>query len=93
MTSDHVKDGSVARFVLNVVVVELTNDGDLIRSNDSVSVSMFIYDPFGGIESLGILCGTVGRGRAGCCRVLCPAWPTCQPSRYPKLVSLKTCKL
>ena len=32
VTSDHVKDGSVARFVLNVVVVELTNDGELIRS-------------------------------------------------------------
>ena len=48
----HVKDGSVARFVLNVVVVELTNDGELIRSNDGVSVSMFVLDPFGGIESL-----------------------------------------
>ena len=42
VTSDHVKDGSVARFVLNVVVVELTNDGELIRSNDGVSVSMFV---------------------------------------------------
>ena len=52
VTSDHVKDGSVARFVLNVVVVELTNDGELIRSNDGVSVSMFVLDPFGGIESL-----------------------------------------
>ena len=45
VTSDHVKDGSVARFVLNVVVVELTNDGELIRSNDRVSVSMFVLDP------------------------------------------------
>ena len=52
VTSDHVEDGSVARFVLNVVVVELTNDGELIRSNDGVSVSMFVLDPFGGIESL-----------------------------------------
>ena len=52
VTSDHVKDGSVARFVLNVVVVELTNDGDFIRSNDRVSLSMFVLDPFDGIESL-----------------------------------------
>ena len=52
VTSDHVKDGSVARFVLNVVVVELTNDGELIRSNDGVSVSMFVLDPFVVIESL-----------------------------------------
>ena len=36
VTSDHVKDGSVARFVLYVVVVELTNDGELIRSNDII---------------------------------------------------------
>ena len=38
VTSDHVEDGSVARFVLNVVVVELTNNGELIRSNDGVGV-------------------------------------------------------
>ena len=31
VTSDHVKDGSVALFVLDVVVVELTNDGEFIR--------------------------------------------------------------
>ena len=42
------KDGSVARFVLNVVVVQLTNDGELIRSNDRVSVSVFVLNPFGG---------------------------------------------
>ena len=52
VTSDHVKDGSVVRFVLNVVVVELTNDGELIRSNDRVSVSMFVLDLFGAIKSL-----------------------------------------
>ena len=34
VTSDHVKDGSVARFVLNVVDVKLTNDEELMRSND-----------------------------------------------------------
>ena len=52
VTSDHVKDGSVALFVLNVVVVELTNDREFIRTNDGVSVGMFVLDPFGGIESL-----------------------------------------
>ena len=52
VTSDHVIDVSVARFVLNVVVVELTNDREFIRSNDRVSVSMCVLDPFGGIESL-----------------------------------------
>ena len=52
VTSDHVKDGSVALFVLDVVVVELTNDGEFIRTNDGVSVGMFVLDPFGGIESL-----------------------------------------
>ena len=52
VTSDHVKDGSVALFVLDVVVVELTNDGEFIRANDGVSVGMFVLDPFGGIESL-----------------------------------------
>ena len=49
MTGDHMKDGSVVRFVLNVVAVELTNDGEFIGSNDRVSVSMFVFDPFGDI--------------------------------------------
>ena len=44
VTSDHVKDGSVALFVLDVVVVELTNDGEFIRTNDGVSVGMFVVD-------------------------------------------------
>ena len=52
MTGDHMKNGSVARFVLNVVVVKLTNDGEHITSNDRVSVSMFVLDPFVVIESL-----------------------------------------
>ena len=42
VTGNQMKDGSVARLVLNVVVVKLTNDGELIRSNDRVSVSMFV---------------------------------------------------
>ena len=52
VTGNHMKDGSVARFVRNVVVVKLTNDGELIRFNDRVSVSMFVLDPFVVIESL-----------------------------------------
>ena len=49
VTGNHMKDGSVAQFFHNVVVVKLTNVGEFIRSNDRVGVSMFVSDPFGAI--------------------------------------------
>ena len=42
VTGDYMKDGSVARFVLDEVVVKLTDDGEVIRSNDRVRVTMFV---------------------------------------------------
>ena len=45
VTSNHMKDGFVARFVLNLVVVKLAHDEELIRSNDRVTVRMFVLDP------------------------------------------------
>ena len=36
---------SVARFALDEVVVKVSNGGELMRSNDSVSVSIFVLDP------------------------------------------------
>ena len=34
VAGNHVKDGSVARLVIDVVVVKLVNGRELIRSND-----------------------------------------------------------
>ena len=52
VTINHVKDGSVAYLVLNVVVVQLANDRELIESNDGVFVSVFVLGPLGAVKSL-----------------------------------------